>query len=240
MVTTISIAHVGALVGDPARAAMLQALMDGRALTASELADVAGITPQTASSHLARLTEGGLLSATKQGRHRYHRLANPQIARMLEGLMTVAACTTKKSLRTGPRDAHMRLARTCYDHLAGWVGVSLTNALADRGWIKIDGEAALVTSKGMAGFAGLGLNVEPGASGSKSKPLCRPCLDWSERRSHLAGRVGAALCSHALEKGWMKRRSDSRAVDITPGGWRALREQFEIERPEQPPGLDRK
>jgi DNA-binding transcriptional ArsR family regulator len=161
-------AEIAALAGDPGRSAMLHALMDGRALTASELARAARVSPQTASGHLARMTTAGLLVVNQQGRHRYHRLASPLVAQMMESIMQVAA-KPEPSQRfvTGPKDAALRAARTCYDHLAGRLGVSLADARHGR-------------------------------------MLCKPCLDWSERRSHLAGAVGVALCTHSLHKGWVR------------------------------------
>ena len=231
MVTTASVAQIGALVGDPARVAMLGALMDGRALTASELAATAGITPQTASGHLAQLSAAAMVSVAKQGRHRYHRLATPQIARLLESLMVVASDTHRPQPRTGPRDAPMRLARTCYDHMAGWIGVTLADTLAARGWVEIADDAALVTPEGLRGLAALGIHPDASAVGRRAKPLCRPCLDWSERRPHLAGRLGAALCTHGLERGWVRKRRDTRALDVTPLGWRALHDLFGIRHP---------
>ncbi|KTS06070.1 ArsR family transcriptional regulator [Methylobacterium radiotolerans] len=232
MVTAVSVAQVGALVGDPARVAMLQALMDGRALTAAELANAAGVTPQTASGHLARLLAGSLVTVVKQGRHRYHRLASPQVARLLEGLMLVASDAGNPKPRAGTRDAQLRLARTCYDHLAGWLGVSLADTLMARGWIEIADDAALVTPEGLRRLTALGIGVDVGPiSIARSRPLCRPCLDWSERRPHLAGRLGAALCTHCLEQGWVRKRSNSRALEVTPIGWRALDEVFEIRPP---------
>ena len=230
MVTTASIAQIGALVGDPARVAMLQALMDGMALTAGELARVAGITPQTASGHLAQLAAASLVSVTQQGRHRYHRLATPQVARMLESLMLVAAATPATRPRTGPRDARMRLARTCYDHIAGRLGVALADAMTRQGWVEIDEDAALVTPDGLAKLAEIGLALETVvARPRRAMALCRPCLDWSERRPHLAGRLGAALCAHGLAQHWIRRREGSRALDITPAGQRAYREIFAVE-----------
>ena len=232
MVTTVSVAQIGALVGDPARVAMLQALMDGRALTASELAQAAGVTPQTASGHLAQLTAASLVAATKQGRHRYHRLATPQVARLLESLMLVASDAAGPKPRTGPRDERLRLARTCYDHVAGWLGVSLADTLTERGWVEIADDAALVTAQGLHRLAALGIDTETGvAGGRRAKPLCRPCLDWSERRPHLAGRLGIALCTHSLQQGWIRKQASSRALDITPVGWRALHDLFDIRRP---------
>ncbi len=224
MVGTSSLAQVAALVGDPARAAMLQALMDGRALTASELAARAGVAPQTASGHLARLAGAGLVAVARQGRHRYHRLATPEVGRMLEGLMLVAALAPP---RTGPRDEAMRLARTCYDHVAGRLGVALADAMATRGWIELDGDAGLVTATGLARLQALGVPLPP-EPGRRGAPYCRPCLDWSERRPHLAGRLGAALCAHGLARGWIRPREGSRALDVPPEGRRAWREAFGV------------
>lgn len=232
MVTTVSMAEIGALVGDPARAAMLQALMDGRALTAAELAHVAGITPQTASGHLSRLTTASLVAVAKQGRHRYHRLATTQVARLLENMMLVAADAATPVWRTGPRDEKLRLARRCYDHVAGWLGVSLADSMAARGWIEIEDDAALVTPDGLRNFSAVGIDLDDAsARGARAKLVCRPCLDWSERRPHLAGRLGAALCTHRLKENWIRKRADSRALDITPKGWSELRRLFDIERP---------
>lgn len=232
MITAVSVAEIGAQVGDPARVAMLQALMDGRALTATELAGIACITPQTASGHLAQLAAASMITVAKQGRHRYHRLATPQVARLLESLMLVASDAARPRTRTGPRDDRLRLARTCYDHVAGWLGVSLADTMTARGWIEIDDDAALVTPEGVRNLAVIGIALDEGQGGSgRPKPLCRPCLDWSERRPHLAGRLGAALCTHGLERNWIRKRTDSRALDITPGGWSALREFFDIRQP---------
>src|SRR6185503_18848436 len=167
------IALVGSLVGDPARANMLASLMTGRALTATELAQEAGVTPQTASTHLARLVDGGLLAAEKQGRHRYFRLAEPDVAQALEALMGLAARAGHLRVRTGPKDPQMRHARVCYDHLAGDLGVKL---------IAGSGEDLGVTRQGRHFFTGFGIAVE--GLGGRRRPLCRPCLDWSERRHH--------------------------------------------------------
>lgn len=223
-------AEVATLAGDPARAGMLNALMDGRALTASELARIAGIAPQTASGHLSRLTTAGLLAVQQQGRHRYHRLASPAVARMLESIMQVAAESepqTSKTLVAGPRDAAMRAARTCYDHIAGHLGVALADAMVARGQIELANDAGIVTERGMALFEKLGIDLNAGGK-RKSRLLCRPCLDWSERRPHLAGVVGAALCTHCLEANWIKRVSGTRALTITPKGQRQFREIFGI------------
>lgn len=226
-------AEVAALSGDPARASMLHALMDGRALTATELARAAGITPQAASSHLARMTAVGLLAVEKQGRHRYHRLATPSVARMMESIMQVAADLEpdRKRLTVGPRDAALRRARTCYDHFAGRLGVALADALVEQGRIELTGDAGILTEAGVTFLGEIGLDIaQMQTRGTKrsGRVLCRPCLDWSERRPHLAGSFGAALCSHSMEQGWTRRIAGTRAVDITPKGERVLRETFRV------------
>ena len=198
MASNARFAEVASLAGDPARAAMLHALMDGRALTASELARVAGVTPQTASGHLARMTAAGLLQVAKQGRHRYHRLATQAVAQMIESIMQVASGleAMRPAPATGPRDAAMRAARTCYDHLAGHLGVTLADALVAGGHVELTHDAGLVTDSGIALLGRIGIDVAllTAHHGKTTRVLCRPCLDWSERRAHLAGAVGAALC----------------------------------------------
>lgn len=233
MSTTALAAEIAALAGDPARVAMLHALMDGRALTATELAKTAGVAPQTASGHLARMTTIGLLSVEKQGRHRYHRLATPAVAHMLESIMNVAAELQPhgKPMTVGPKDAALRRARTCYDHFAGQLGVSLTDAMVAQDFVELTSDAGVVTETGMAFLSTLGIDTAPlfaRRTKQSGRVLCRPCLDWSERRPHLGGLVGAALCSHSLEMGWVKRMSGTRAVQITPKGERILREKFGI------------
>jgi DNA-binding transcriptional ArsR family regulator len=221
-------AEIAALAGDPCRASMLTGLMDGRALTASELARLAGITPQTASSHLTRMTEAGLLLVEKQGRHRYHRLASPAVAQMIESIMRLATPDIGvKRLRTGPRDAALRAGRTCYDHLAGHLGVSIADALIEAGHLDLGIDAGEVTQSGMALFERAGINLET-ITAKRGRILCRPCLDWSERRPHLAGAIGAALCSHCFDNGWIRRVEGTRAVSVTPNGRRQLRETFGV------------
>jgi DNA-binding transcriptional ArsR family regulator len=231
MASNATFARVAALAGDPARAGMLHALMDGRALTASELAGVAGITAQTASSHLARMTEAGLLTVEKQGRHRYHRLASPDVAHMMETIMQVASALepSKRRLTVGPRDAALRAARTCYDHLAGRLGVALADAMVAGGYAELGSDGGIVTDTGIGFLGRIGIDVDAllaGRGKRTARVLCRPCLDWSERRPHLAGAVGAALCAHSLDRKWVRRLSDTRAVEITPKGWRVFREEF--------------
>ena len=231
MATNASFAKVAALAGDPARAGMLHALMDGRALTASELARVAGVTAQTASSHLARLVAVGLLSVEKQGRHRYHRIASPAVARMMESIMQVASDMEppRPRLTVGPRDAALRAARTCYDHLAGRLGVALADALVAQGFAELESDAGVLTGSGVAFLARIGIDasrLSAPAGGRTRRVLCRPCLDWSERRPHLAGAVGAALCQISFERSWVRRMPDTRAVAVTPKGLRTFREEF--------------
>lgn len=234
MASNALFAQVAALAGDPARAGMLHALMDGRALTATELAHVAGVTPQTASSHLSRMAAAGLLSVEKQGRHRYHRLASPAVAQMMESIMQVASGLEPvgRPLSVGPRDAALRAARTCYDHLAGRLGVALADALVAGGYAELANDAGVVTDTGMQLLGRMGIDVEAllALRGKRSaRILCRPCLDWSERRAHLAGAVGAALCAHSFGKGWIRRIDGTRAVAITPKGQRVFREDFGVE-----------
>ena len=230
MATSNRIAEIAAAVGEPARAAMLAALMDGRALTATELAEVAAITAQTASGHLARLATVGLITAEKQGRHRYHRLASAEVARMIESVMQIAGGVTlaRPLPRTGPRDAALRQARTCYDHLAGALGVSIADALRASGAVEIEGDAAALSKAGRAQMQALGI-LQFGADPRGTRPLCRPCLDWSERRPHLAGALGAAICAHALDQAWVRRRPGTRALEITPAGRIGFRQAFGVE-----------
>jgi DNA-binding transcriptional ArsR family regulator len=222
-------AEVGSLVGEPARAAMLQAMMDGRALTAGELAGTANITPQTASAHLNQLCASGLVSVVQQGRYRYHRLATPQVAQMLESLMLVAAGTLTP--RTGPRDVSLRTARTCYDHIAGQLGVGIADSMKQQGLVEIDDDAGMLTASGGEFLVHLGIVLDrpPEKRRTRALPLCRLCLDWSERRPHLSGRLGAELCRHSLMLGWIRRRQGSRALDVTPEGRRVFRDIFQLE-----------
>ncbi len=232
MASNAKFAEVAALAGDPTRAAMLHALMDGRALTATELSRTAGVTPQTASGHLARMADGGLVVVTKQGRHRYHRLASPEVARMMESIMQVASNldTLRPPPHTGPRDAALRAGRTCYDHLAGRLGVALADGLSAGGHVELGNDAGLVTESGIALFEKIGIDVASlsAARGRRARVLCRPCLDWSERRPHIAGSIGAALCTHGFDEGWIRRIGDSRAVAVTRKGESVFRDVFGI------------
>jgi DNA-binding transcriptional ArsR family regulator len=220
-----ALAEIGALVGDPGRANMLAALLDGRALTARELAGCAGVAPQTASGHLSRLLAAGLIRMERQGRHRYHRLAGAEVAAMLETMMRVAASGAPaggKPVRAGPRDQALRAARTCYDHLAGRLGVAIADGLTARGGLAEGG--AVVTPAGRALLATFGVDVEACAHGAR--PLCRPCLDWSERRPHLAGAVGARILDRSFELAWVRRLEGGRALAVTPAGRQGFRRVF--------------
>lgn len=230
MSSPAEIAGTAALVGDPTRAAMLWALMGGRALTAGELASAAGVTPQTASGHLARLAAAGFVAITPLGRRRYHRLASPAVARLVEDLMAFAPPDTpperRRRLIVGPHQAALRRARTCYDHLAGEVAVGIADRMQARGQLELSHDGAALTPEGEAFLASLGLDLD--ASRAR-RVFCRPCLDWSERRPHLAGGVGAALCTLSLERTWFRRMEGGRALEITPRGFAVLRERFDLE-----------
>ncbi|HWA29737.1 MAG TPA: helix-turn-helix domain-containing protein [Rhizomicrobium sp.] len=221
-----SIAPIAALAGDPARANMLAALLAGKALTATELANEAGITAQTASSHLAKLESGGLIAGVKQGRHRYFRLSGADVAEMLEKMMGVAARAGHLRTRPGPSDPKVRRARVCYDHLAGEMGVAMFDGLARRGVIAARGEDVHLTRKGEGFVTGLGIDLDALAQGRR--PLCKSCLDWSQRRSHLAGSLGAALLDCIYDQGWAMRDRKSRAVLFTRSGEARFRSFFAV------------
>jgi DNA-binding transcriptional ArsR family regulator len=226
MITAPFIAEIGALVGEPARANMLLALMDGRALTAGELAYAARVAPQTASGHLGKLVGARLLALEKQGRHRYFRLASPAVADLLEGLMAVAVGGAPRYRPPSRGDEALRLARTCYDHLAGRLGVALADTFLSRGHIVLDDDAGQVTAEGGRFFDEFGLDLA--CAESQRRRFCRPCLDWIERRRHLGGAVGAALAARCFELGWIERVKDSRAVTITASGRNGLLATFSI------------
>jgi DNA-binding transcriptional ArsR family regulator len=216
-----SIVRIAAAIADHARAEVLATLLSGRALTASELAAVAGVTKQTISAHLAKLVEVRLLSVEQQGRHRYFRLANRHVARLLESLMGVASVTGAVRLRSSPREPALRKARVCYDHLAGEIGVLIYEELVRRKRLTDEGGSVRVTPSGSEWFVHLGIDVASMAA--QRRRLCRPCLDWSERRRHLAGALGAALLTRIEQLGWARRLAGSRAIAFTAPGERALR-----------------
>jgi DNA-binding transcriptional ArsR family regulator len=213
------IAMVAALVGDPARSNMLTALMTGRALTASELAHEAGITPQTASSHLAKLEAGGLIEPEKQGRHRYYRLTGPDVAGVLEGLAGLAARAGHMRVRTGPKEPALRRARICYDHLAGDLGVQMLDSLKQQRLIRQNKQVIELTQEGKR-FMATALQIDADMLAHPRRPLCKACLDWSERRHHLAGTLGAAVMTRFTELKWAARdaATGSRVVNFSRNG----------------------
>lgn len=220
------IARIAALIGDPARANMLTALMSGKALTATELSQEAGITLQTASSHLAKLSEGGLLSPRKQGRHKYFSLANDEVAHVLETLMGLAAGSGHLRTRTGPRDKEMRKARVCYHHLAGNMGIQMYDSFVRQEFLDVGANGLTLTKAGEKFTRDFGIDLE--SLQAKKAPLCRECLDWSERRTHLAGSLGRALLTHMENLGWAKRIPESRIVRFTVTGQKKFDAVFKI------------
>ncbi len=223
------IARIGALLGDPARANILGALMSGKALTATELAAEAGVTSQTASSHLKKLMEGGLISQAKQGRHRYFALAGPEVGTTLEAIMGLAARKGHLRTRTGPKDPAMRTARVCYDHLAGDMAVRIFDSLQQRGFLQTTSAPGGIglTLKGEGFVSDFGIDL--GALKANRRPICRTCLDWSERRNHLAGSLGAALLAQFKAHAWLRQEKNGRTVHISPPGERELKMLFPIE-----------
>jgi DNA-binding transcriptional ArsR family regulator len=215
------IARIAGLIGERTRAAVLSALMADRALTATELAHLTGVTKQTLSVHLAQLVDAGLLNVERQGRHRYHRLAGPEVAQLLESMMGLAFATGAVPLRTGPREPAMRAARVCYDHLAGELAVGAYDHGVANGFLAIDDGAVRLSLAGPDWFARLGLDVNALPRGRR--PFCRACLDWSERRHHLAGTLGAALLDRVIQLGWARRETASRVVAFTAVGERNFR-----------------
>jgi len=218
------ITRIAALIGDPARAAILTALLSGKALTAGELAAEAGVTPATASGHLSQLSEAGLIWPRKQGRHRYYALAGDEVADTLERLAGLAEIKGHRRTRPGPADAALRNARVCYDHMAGTRAVAIFDSMAARGFLTVAREDVALTEAG-AGFAA-DLGIDIAALEGTRRPVCRVCLDWSERRSHLAGGLGAALLTRCLDRGWVRRAPTGRHLQITPDGDRALAQAF--------------
>ncbi len=221
------IAEVAGLIGDVTRAKILGVLMDGRARTASELTCHAGVTAQTTSEHLGKLTETGLLALETQGRHRYYRLAGPAVAYAVEAIVTLAARGPASDRAPSRHDQALRLARTCYDHLAGRLGVAVTEALVTRGYVASIDRAFRLTAKGEAFLRDLGVDID----GARRRRLAfaRACLDWSERRPHLAGALGAALTGRCLELGLVERVPGCRSLSVTDRGRRAFHDLFGID-----------
>ncbi len=219
-----NIARVAALIGDHARAEVLTALMADRALTATELAELAGVTKQTISAHLAKLLDAGLVAVDAQGRHRYFRLADRDVAQLLEALMGVAFRSGAVRVRSSPREPALRKARVCYDHLAGELGVYAYERLLGHRVLVCKDDALQLAANGRRWFQQFG--IDAGALQAQRRSFCRPCLDWGERRHHLGGALGAALYTRIVELGWARRAKQSRVVEFTPPGERAFRALF--------------
>jgi DNA-binding transcriptional ArsR family regulator len=215
------LSSVAALMGEPARAAMLCALMDGLALPAGELAEVAGVSPQTASTHLQKLLEGKLLTVESHGRHRYYRLSSSEVAAALEALMVIAPQAKKRH----SSDEHLCFARTCYDHLAGWLGVAFTNALKENNHLEQDGLQYNLTPTGWKKFEDFGLDLETLVL---QRHFAKACLDWTERKHHLGGALGRAVTSKMLELHWLARLPETRALRLTQTGRVGLPKTFGI------------
>ena len=220
----LDISRITALIGDPARANILTALMSGKALTATELAAEAGVTPQTTSTHLAKLEAGGLVTARKSGRHKYFTVSRPEVADVLEALMGVAAGAGHLRTRTGPSDLALRQARVCYNHLAGEKGIALFDCFVARGLLVDQAEVVSLTDDGRRFVAEFGVDLA--ALEHSKTPLCRPCLDWSGRRNHLAGSVGRALLTRIQTLGWANRVKGTRILRFTPAGATAFEKAF--------------
>ena len=221
-----NIVGIAALIGDHARGEILTALVVGQALTATELATVAGVTKQTASAHLTKLLDAKLIAVESQGRHRYFRLADRDVAHLLESLMGVAYRSGALRVRSSPREPALRKARVCYDHLAGELGVLAYDSLEQRRLLHQTESGLSLTAQGKRLFDKMGVDVD--ALAGRPRTLCRPCLDWSMRRHHLAGALGAALLNRCFTLGWAKREKGSRVVNFSGAGEAALREQFSL------------
>ena len=219
-----SMVPAAALIGDHARARMLTALMGGRALTATELADAAGITKQTGSTHLRKLLDARFIAMEAHGRHRYFRIADEEVAQLLEEFMSFSV--RARACATGPKDPALRKARVCYDHLAGELGVLLYASLLHRHAFTFDGATVSLSAAGERLITDFGIDAS--AVRNQKRASCRVCMDWSERRHHLAGAVGAALLTRVIELGWAVRDRSSRAINFRPHGERAFRGRFQL------------
>jgi DNA-binding transcriptional ArsR family regulator len=219
-----NIARIAALLGDAARADVLTALMTDRALTATELAVIAGVTKQTMSAHLSKLLDASLVAVDQQGRHRYFRLADEDVAALLESLMGVAFRTGAVRLVSSPREPALRKARICYDHLAGEIGVRAYEALLRIGAFDWSRDSLRLSESGAEWFRHLGIDTQ--AAARQRRTFCRPCMDWSERRHHLAGSLGAALLTRLHDLGWAERQKNTRVIRFTPRGQRAFQDLF--------------
>ncbi|MGG0753555.1 ArsR/SmtB family transcription factor [Brevibacillus laterosporus] len=222
-----NISYIAKLIGEPTRAIILDYLMNGQALPASELAYLAKVSHPTISSHLSKLVEGNLLICEQHGRHRYFRLANEEVAEVLEKLGTIAPTVQVRSLRQSDQLKQVRYARTCYDHLAGELGVKVAEVLLDREFVNLKDGEYVVTEQGKKWFFQFGINIEE--ANTKRRIFAKPCLDWSERRYHISGWLGSAIATCFFDKGWITKAEKNRAVHLTKKGKKALQDQFGIE-----------
>ncbi len=224
MTSPVQLAEVAAMIGEPSRAVMLLSLADGRALPAGELAAAARVTPQTASDHLAKLLQAGLLSTVRQGRHRYYRLASERVGALLESIMIVTSEAPARHRSASRIDQSLRDARTCYNHLAGRLAVAIVNALVDGGHLRLGVDGGEITTSGILLFEDFGLNM----AATRRKPWCKVCIDWSERCEHLGGYLGAALCTRFFDLDWIRRQNGTRAVDVTQAGRIGMQNAFDL------------
>lgn len=224
-----NVAEAASILSDSSRAAMLTALMDGRFHTATELAFTAGIKPQTASFHLAKMTAAGLATVEKHGRYRYFSLANEQVASVVESILSISRPAEVRSFRQSTQEKALRFGRTCYDHLAGRLGVTLTHSMVQKGWLQASDDSGdfELTANGESFFSEFGLDIDE--LRNKRRSLSRKCLDWSERQHHLAGALGSALAGKMFELEWIERKPSTRAIIVTKTGCEGLRRVFDVD-----------
>ncbi|KAF6562021.1 winged helix-turn-helix transcriptional regulator [Paenibacillus sp. EKM202P] len=227
MSTKSNVAMIASLVSEPSRATILTALLDGRFHTASELAHMAGIKPQTASFHLAKMTEAQVVTVEKQGRHRYYGIQDPEVAQVMESLLSIAPPVPIKSFKQASENEAIRLARTCYDHVAGHLGVQIMSFFIQRGILSEDQDGLHITQQGEIFFADFQIDLKN--TRQKRRSFSHKCLDWSERRHHLAGALGSALLDRLFELHWVEHLPTTRAIRITAEGKRGFKEVFSIE-----------
>lgn len=221
-----NIAYIANLIGDKARSKMLTSLMSGKALTATELSIEAEITPQTASSHLTKLVEGELLIVRKQGRHKYFQLKNIQVAELIEQMLNISSTVSNSKVSTGPRNERLRVARICYDHLAGELAVKLFDNLVNKGLVIENATDLTLTKTGLKFFDDLGVDFD--SFKKSTRPVCKSCLDWSERRSHLAGSLGQWILNDIMNRNWAYQDLDSRIIQFTPKGMNAFAKRYSL------------
>jgi len=221
-----NIAVVANLIGDNTRAKMLTALLGGKALTATELALEADITSQTASTHLAKLVDGQLLHVRKQGRHKYFQLMNASVAQLLESLLNISADLASSRISTGPSDIRLKKSRICYDHLAGELGVDIYDSLHKQNFIIDNGSETMITDSGKKFFSSIGFDFNQ--TKKSKRPICKSCLDWSERRNHLAGVLGQWMLSDMFAKGWVERALDSRVINISKISLTKIKSRYKL------------